>query len=127
VSPPALLLEIVTPDGTALSESGVEVVVFHRREPNFEPGSEIAVFPLHGPMLARLAVGPLRYRKGGETIHLALGGGFAQILEDRVLIATPRVRPVPSAEANPHAAARTICAGWKAAGVDFDAETMGYP
>jgi hypothetical protein len=44
MSPRTLALEIVTPDGMALQESGVDVVVLHRRERRFEPGSEIAVF-----------------------------------------------------------------------------------
>ena len=57
-----LTLEIVTPDGVAVREERVEVVVLRRRERRFERGSEIAVFPLHGPLLVRLPVAPVRWR-----------------------------------------------------------------
>jgi F0F1-type ATP synthase epsilon subunit len=85
----ALTLQVVTPDGTVVDETGVEAVVLRRKEDRFEPGSEIAIYPRHGPLLLRLSIASARYRKGSRTIHLDLAGGFAEVLRDRVLILTP--------------------------------------
>lgn len=115
----SLVLEIVTPDGVALRESGVETVVFRRREPGFEVGSEIAVLPLHAPMLARIAVAPVRYRRGGETAQLAVDGGFAEVVDDRVVIVTPRVERIAAAVPDPLGAAVDVCRRWRAEVVDL--------
>jgi F-type H+-transporting ATPase subunit epsilon len=96
-----LVLEIVTPDGAILAEGGVESVVVRRLEARFERGSEIAIYPLHAPALIRLAPAPARYRKGGRTFHLALGGGFAEVKRDRVLVVTPRCERLPDAAQEP--------------------------
>ena len=109
----ALTLEIVTPDGVALEEGGIEVVVLRRREPRFEVGSEIAIFPLHAPLLVRLAVAPVRYQKGADTVHLAVGAGFAEVVEDRVVIVTPRCERVPAGEPDPIAGAEKLCRRWR--------------
>jgi len=126
MSPRTLALEIVTPDGMALQESGVDVVVLHRRERRFEAGSEIAVFPLHGPLLVRLPIAPLRYYKAGERVHLAVGGGFAEVLRDRVLVVTPRVERVASMEKRPLATAGAICRKWRQEAVDSRDRMVGY-
>jgi F0F1-type ATP synthase epsilon subunit len=127
MSPRTLALEIVTPDGVALQEGEVEVVVFHRHEPRFDPGSEIAIFPLHGRLLVRIAVAPVRFRKGDRTMHLAMRGGFAQVLDDQVLIVTPRLERVSPAEANPAAAARKLCRRWREELGRLQEEVVGYP
>lgn len=90
----ALRLEIVTPDGCTYGAEGVERIVFRRREREYEQGSEVAVFPGHGPMLVRMSATPLRYRRGGETCYLAVAGGFAEVKESRVLVVTPRFEEV---------------------------------
>ncbi len=126
MTPRALALEIVTPDGVALRESGVAVVVLRRRERRFEPGSEIAVFPLHAPLLVRLPIAPLRYEKAGERVHLAVGGGFAEVLRDRVLVVTPRVERVPPTERRPLAAAAATCRRWRQEAVDSRDRMIGY-
>ncbi len=121
-----LVLEIVTPDGPAVSEREVEVVVLRRRERRFELGSELAVFPLHAPTLIRVPVAPLRYRKGGRTEHLAVGGGFAEVKGDRVLVVTPRCERVPAGAAG-HARAKAICRGWRRELGGRPGELAGYP
>jgi len=83
-----LRLEVVTPDGVALEEEGVEFVLVHRREPRFEVGSEVVIYPLHAPMLVRLAAAPICYRKGAETITLDVDAGFAEVLGDKVVVVT---------------------------------------
>ncbi len=119
----SLALEIVTPDGPAVSEGEVEVVVLRRRERRFELGSEIAVFPLHAPTLIRVPVAPLRYRKGGRTEHLAVGGGFAEVKGDRVLVVTPRCERV----AGGHARAQAVCRAWTAELGGRPGALAGYP
>ena len=126
MSPRTLTLQIVTPDGMALQESGVDVVVLHRRERRFEPGSEIAVFPLHGPLLVRLPIAPLRYYKAGERVHLAVGGGFAEVLKDRVLVVTPRAERVAPTDQRPLASAGAICRRWRQEAVDSRERMVGY-
>ena len=126
MNPRTLVLEIVTPDGPALKESRVEAVIFRRREKRFELGSEIAVFPLHGPTLVRIPVAPARYRKEGKTVHLAVGGGFVEVKKDRVLLVTPRFERISSAESNPLSKAKKICGKWKKEIVEFQKEMVGY-
>src|ERR687895_1635223 len=72
-------LQIVTPDRLLVQEQVDEVQI---------PGSEgyFGVLPGHTPLLATLAVGELWYRKGQEKTYLAIAGGFAEVLPDRVTI-----------------------------------------
>ena len=80
--PTSLELQIVTPDRLVVREQVDEVQI---------PGSEgyFGVLPGHTPLLASLAVGELWYRKGQEKTFLAIAGGFAEVLPDRVtLLAT---------------------------------------
>ncbi len=122
-----LVLEIVTPDGPALSERGVEVVVLRRRERRFELGSELAVFPRHAPTLVRVPVAPLRWRKGGRTEHVAVGGGFAEVKRDRVLVVTPRCARFPGEGAAGLAHARATCRAWRRELGGRPGELAGYP
>lgn len=108
-----LTLEIVTPDGVAVSAEAVEVVVLRRQERRFEGGGELAVFPLHAPLLIRLAIAPARYRRRGRTVHLALGGGFAEVKRDRVLVVTPRCERIPAEAQDPPGEARALCRRWR--------------
>ncbi|NOT26528.1 MAG: F0F1 ATP synthase subunit epsilon [Acidobacteria bacterium] len=77
--PQKLLLEIVTPDHALVREEVDEVQI---------PGSEgyFGVLPGHTPLLATLKIGELWYRIGQEKHHLAIAGGFAEVLPDRVTI-----------------------------------------
>ncbi|HZB26765.1 MAG TPA: F0F1 ATP synthase subunit epsilon [Vicinamibacterales bacterium] len=77
--PTSIDLQIVTPNRLIVQEQVDEVQV---------PGSEgyFGVLPGHTPLLASLAVGELWYRKGQEKTYLAIAGGFAEVLPDRVTI-----------------------------------------
>ena len=80
--PTSIELQIVTPERLVVREQVDEVQI---------PGSEgyFGVLPGHTPLLASLAVGELWYRKGQEKTFLAIAGGFAEVLPDRVtLLAT---------------------------------------
>ncbi len=72
-------LQIVTPDRLIVHEQVDEIQI---------PGSEgyFGVLPGHTPLLAALAVGEMWYRKGTETTHAFLDGGFAEVVPDRVSI-----------------------------------------
>jgi len=72
-------LELVTPERLLLSEDVDEVV-----SPGYE--GEFGVLPGHTQYLAILNIGMLRYRNGNETRKIALGGGFAEVSPERVVV-----------------------------------------
>jgi F-type H+-transporting ATPase subunit epsilon len=74
-----LLLEIVTPERLAYSDTVDSVVV---------PGSlgELGVLPHHAPLVSTLGVGELRIRKGGSEEAFAIVGGFLQVRPDKVVV-----------------------------------------
>ncbi len=72
-------LEVVTPERLLVSEDVDEVIA-----PGFE--GEFGVLPEHTQYLAILAIGILRYRKGGDVRKMAVGGGFAEVMPDRVVV-----------------------------------------
>jgi F-type H+-transporting ATPase subunit epsilon len=94
-----LRLELVTPERRVLSEEVVEVRI---------PGllGELGVLPGHTPLLTALGTGPLAYTQGGREHRLALQGGFAEVLPDRVTVLA-RVAELP-AEIDLEAARRQL-------------------
>lgn len=74
-----ILLELVTPERLLLSEEVDEVVA-----PGYE--GEFGVLPGHTQFLAILNIGVLWYRKGSAVQKIALGGGFAEVAHDRVVV-----------------------------------------
>ena len=72
-------LELVTPERLLVSEEVDEVIV-----PGYE--GEFGVLPEHTQFLAILSIGVLRYRKGDEVRKVAVGGGFAEVTPDRVVV-----------------------------------------
>jgi F-type H+-transporting ATPase subunit epsilon len=74
-----ILLELVTPERLLLSEEVEEVVA-----PGYE--GEFGVLPGHTQFLAILNIGVLWYRKGSAVQKIALGGGFAEVAHDRVVV-----------------------------------------
>jgi len=95
----ACWLELVTPERRVLSEEVVEVRI---------PGllGELGVLPGHTPLLTALGTGPLAYTKDGVEHRLALQGGFAEVLPDRVTVLA-RVAELP-AEIDLEAASRQL-------------------
>jgi F-type H+-transporting ATPase subunit epsilon len=75
----SLTLEIVTPEARVYSDTIDSVVI-----PTVE--GEIGVLPGHIPLLTQVGFGELRVTKGGATSLLAVGGGFAQIMADKISI-----------------------------------------
>jgi F-type H+-transporting ATPase subunit epsilon len=74
-----ILLEIVTPEKKVLSEY-VDIVMAPGEE------GEFGALPHHIPFLTKLKVGELRFRVGNATRHVAIMGGFAEVLPDHVTI-----------------------------------------
>ena len=72
-------LELVTPERLLVSEEVDEIIA-----PGHE--GEFGVLPEHTQYLAVLSIGVLRYRKGDEVRKVAIGGGFAEVTSDRVVI-----------------------------------------
>lgn len=73
------MLDIVTPEKRVLSET-VDIVVAPGEE------GEFGVLPGHIPFLCKLKVGELRFRIGQSARHVAIMGGYAEVLPDRVTI-----------------------------------------
>ncbi|HLH71281.1 MAG TPA: ATP synthase F1 subunit epsilon [Candidatus Dormibacteraeota bacterium] len=47
---------------------------------------ELGILPRHAPLLTTLRPGPLLIRNGSEEITLFVGGGFLEVLPDRVTV-----------------------------------------
>jgi len=78
----ALALSIVTPSRAVLEIEADAVVA---------PGSEgeFGVLPGHAPLLAALKPGIVRYTAGGNTRRLVIGGGFAEVTQERMTVLAP--------------------------------------
>jgi F-type H+-transporting ATPase subunit epsilon len=72
-------LEVVTPERLLVSADVDEVIA-----PGYE--GEFGVLPEHTFLLAILSIGILRYRKGSETQKVAVGGGFAEVTPERMVV-----------------------------------------
>jgi F-type H+-transporting ATPase subunit epsilon len=75
----ALTLEIVTPERRVLSVQVDEV-----RAPGTQGGFGVRLN--HEPFMTSLEPGRLTYVEGGREHHYAIGGGFLQVAENRVLV-----------------------------------------
>jgi len=72
-------LEIVTPKGRALAVSVDEVTA-----PSVQ--GEFGVLPGHLPVIAALRTGIVTYRQGAESKRVAVGPGFAEAGQNKLLI-----------------------------------------
>ncbi len=72
-------LELVTPERLVVSEEVDEVIA-----PGHE--GEFGVLPEHTQYLANLRIGVLCYRKSDRVWKIAVGGGFAEVTPERVVI-----------------------------------------
>ena len=75
----ALMLEVVTPEREVVRESVAEVQL---------PGLSgyLGILPGHTPLLTELGIGPLIYKKGSQSGFIAVIGGFAEVLPERVTV-----------------------------------------
>lgn len=72
-----LNLEIITPERTLVKEE-VDMI-----EATGAYG-EFGILPGHTQFLTTIAIGEIRYMKGGVTQHLAASGGYAEVVDDKV-------------------------------------------
>lgn len=74
-----LHLEVVTAERLVYTDD-VDMVV--------APGAEgfLGILPRHAPLMSVLNIGELRIKKGAEETELAIGGGFLEVLNDRVTV-----------------------------------------
>ena len=77
----ALHLEIVTPEKKIFSDSVDNVYL---------PGAdgEMGILPQHAGLVTALKAGELRYQKNGVTATLAIGSGFAEVDQTKVIVLT---------------------------------------
>lgn len=77
----ALHLEIVTPEKKIFSDSVDNVYL---------PGAdgELGILPQHAGLVTALKAGELRYLKNGATSTLAIGSGFAEVDQKKVIVLT---------------------------------------
>jgi F-type H+-transporting ATPase subunit epsilon len=75
----ALTLDIVTPERRVLSVTCDEV-----RAPGV--GGGFGVRLNHEPFMTALEPGRLTYVEGGREHHFAIGGGFFQVADNRVIV-----------------------------------------
>jgi F-type H+-transporting ATPase subunit epsilon len=83
---------VVTPEQTIYDEPTQFVAL-----PLFD--GEVGIAPNHAPMIGRLGYGEMRIRRGTETDHYYIEGGFVEVLNDVVSVLTRRA--IPAAEIDP--------------------------
>ncbi len=76
-----LQLDIVTPEKKVFSDAVDHVYL---------PGAdgEIGVLPMHAGLVTALKPGELRYLHNGKEVKLAVGSGFAEVTQTKVVVLT---------------------------------------
>ena len=74
-----LNLEIITPEQTVVKE---EVDMVEAKGAN----GEFGILPGHTQFLTTLEIGEIRYMKDGVTTYLSASNGFAEVVEDKVVM-----------------------------------------
>ena len=82
----ALILEVVTPERELVRESVAEVQL-----PALS--GYLGILPGHTPLLTELGIGPLIYKKASESGYIAVMGGFAEVLPERVTVLAEAAEP----------------------------------
>jgi F-type H+-transporting ATPase subunit epsilon len=77
--PEAIQLEVVTLERSVVRATVAEIQV---------PGRDgfLGILPGHTPLLTELGIGALSYQEGSETFFVAVIGGLAEVLPDRVIV-----------------------------------------
>jgi F-type H+-transporting ATPase subunit epsilon len=84
-------LEIVTPEGVRLQTDVEELTA-----PSVK--GEFGILPEHRPLLAALRTGIVTYRTGGDTTSVAIGPGFAKVVDDKAVILTDKFITKPDVD-----------------------------
>lgn len=75
-----LTVELITPERSLITESGVDQLV----APSVD--GQVTILPRHAPLLTILDPGVVLVRRDGSDEVLAVTGGFLQVHENRVTI-----------------------------------------
>jgi F-type H+-transporting ATPase subunit epsilon len=80
-------LVVVTPSRKVLETECEEVYL---------PGEagEFGVLPEHSGLVSELSIGPMRYRENGRHVYMAIRGGFAQVMNDHIVVLADEVKRV---------------------------------
>jgi F-type H+-transporting ATPase subunit epsilon len=90
---------VVTPERAVLDEVADFVAL-----PMYD--GELGVLPGRAALIGRLGFGELRVRRGNQTQHFYIDGGFAQVRANVVTVLTPKA--VPAAELSAPAAEQAL-------------------
>lgn len=75
-----LHLEVVTAEGVVFKDPATMVIA-----PGLE--GDLGILPRHAPLLTALREGELVIRREGqEELYIAIGGGFMEVLNNRVIV-----------------------------------------
>lgn len=77
----SLHLSVVTPE-KAIFEGDAEMVSVKTID------GDIGILPYHINLMTQITPGELRIKKGNETIHMVVGAGLLQMLDNKLVIAT---------------------------------------
>jgi F0F1-type ATP synthase epsilon subunit len=81
-----LTLDIVTPHGVVWVGDRLDRVVIRRREAEYCPGSEIAIYPHHAPLLMQTEACRLRITSAGQSTEREVEAGVLEVFNDRVTL-----------------------------------------
>ena len=87
--PTEIRLNIVTPDHLVAQDAVTAVTI---------PGKDgyLGILPGHAPLLTELGCGEMEYTSGNAKHILAVTGGFAEVLGDRVIVLVDSAERVPA-------------------------------
>ncbi|MFH0854349.1 MAG: F0F1 ATP synthase subunit epsilon [bacterium] len=114
----SLNLEIVTPEKIVLQEKDIDFVGVEYLESEKKGKNAIGIMKDHAPMLMRLSIEPIRYKKGSETFYVVVAGGFLEVKNNKITIISAGAELVekePNVE--PAMTARKRVESWLESGV----------
>ena len=80
----SMALKVVDETGIVSSETGLDEIVFRRREATHEPGSEVAIRAGHAPLLALSEACVLRLKKGCDVKLIPIRQAVVEVAEGSV-------------------------------------------
>jgi len=110
-----LILDIVTPEKKVFSDTVENVYL---------PGAdgEMGVLPMHAGLVTALKAGELRYLHNGQVVTMAIGSGFAEVTQEKVIVLTDMA--LGKAEIDEEESEKAIArAKEKLAGIDHSADS----
>jgi len=107
----ALRCVVVTPEETVIDIAADFIAL-----PLFD--GEIGIGLHHSPLIGRLGYGELRIRRGADTTHHYIDGGFVQVADNQISVLTNRAILAEEVDAEVAAELLSSALGRKASGED---------